>query len=167
MRISTLFQFRRRIMVVWVCPVALLTSELVYKIWNTDIIKERRQCLRKGIPNIDRRSKSLLMHRFQNRIMFLNTIIQNKEEVKHLKMKFNSIADTIKWVNLRNGISKAIDLMNFKPFQAFKSWGRTLRSNRSVTDNKINFPAIRVDTQILLPQSACMVCDNIQTQIAM
>ena len=166
MRISMLSQFRRRIMVVWACPVALQTSELVYKIWNTDIIKGRPQCLRKGIPNIDKKSKSLLMHHFQNRIKFLNTIIQNKEEVKHSKMKYISIVDTSKWVNLRNGISRAIDLMSFKPFQAFKGWGRTLRSNKSVTDNKINFPANR-DTQILLPQSACMVCDNNQTLIAM
>ena len=166
MRISMLSQFRRRIMVVWACLVALQTSELVYKIWNTDIIKERQQCLRKGIPNIDRRSKSLLMHHFQNRIMFLNTITQNKEEVRHSKMKFNSIADTSKWANLRKGISRAIDLMSFKPFQAFKDWGRILRSNRSVTDNKINFRANQ-DTQILLPQSACTVCDNNQTPIAM
>ena len=78
-------------------------SELVYKIWNTDIVKEKPQCWRKGIPNIDKKSKSLLMHHFQNRITFLNTIIQNKVEVikeavtrKHLKLKFKTIREDMK-----------------------------------------------------------------------
>ena len=78
-------------------------SELVYKIWNTDIVKGKPQCSRKGIPNIDKKSKSLLMLHFQNRITFLNTIIQNKVEVikeavtrKHLKMKFKTIREDMK-----------------------------------------------------------------------
>ena len=43
------------------------------------------------------------MHHFQNRITFLNTIIQNKVEVikeavtrKHLKLKFKTIREDMK-----------------------------------------------------------------------
>ena len=50
-----LFQLPRSTMVDWACQVVLQTSEQAYKQWNIDIVKERLQCLRKGIPNIDKR----------------------------------------------------------------------------------------------------------------
>jgi len=99
-------------MVVWGCQVALQTSGLVFKLWNTDIAKERRRCLKKGIPNIDRKSKSLPMHHFQNRIMCQNTIIQNKGEAKLSRKKFRTIEDTRISINLHQGTSRAIDLMS-------------------------------------------------------
>ena len=77
MRISMLFQFRRRTMVDLVCQEVLRKSEMVSRIWITDIIKERLRCSRRGIRNIDRRSQSLLMHQF------LHNRTGTKAELRH------------------------------------------------------------------------------------
>ena len=164
-----LFPFRRRTMVDWVCQEVLQKSGMVSRIWITDIIKERLRCLRRGIPNIDRRSQSLLMHQFlHNRIMvLLNMIIQSKVEVvvKHSKMKFTSTADTNKWLSLLNARCRATDHPNSTTSQASQDFERIPLSNRSVTDNKIR--CLATVTQIHPPPSEFMECANNQTPIVM
>ena len=168
-----LFQFRRRTMVDLVCQEVLRKSGMVFRIWITDIIKERLRCLRKGIPNIDRRSQSLLMHPFlHNRIMvLLNMIIQSKVVVvvtmlKHLRMKFISTADTNKWLSLQNARCKATDHQNSTTSQALQDSARTPLSNRSVTDRvKTSSPA--TVTPLLPPPLESTACANNQTPIAM
>lgn len=65
--------------------------------------------MKREIPNIDRKSRSLPMHLFQNRTMHLNTITQNKEEAKLLRKKFTTIEDMKITINHHKGISRAID----------------------------------------------------------
>lgn len=140
---------------------------MVFKIWITDIIKGRQLCLRRGIPSIDRRYRSHQMHQFlHNRIMvLLNLITQNKEEVnRHLsKMKSRSTVGTNKWVYLQNARCRAIDHQNSTTSQASRVSERTLRSSKSVTDNRISFR--RTVTPILPPPSACTACANNQTPV--
>ena len=66
--------------------------------------------MRKGIPNIDKKSINLPMRHFQNRNMFLSTIIQNKVEFRLLRKRFRTIEDMIISIKLLKEISRVIDL---------------------------------------------------------